>query len=278
MLSPMTQPLGVGDFVAWDGGCLLIGQAHRETGMHSHYAIQFSFGLVDGIRFRPNESVPWAAYDGVVIASRQPHAMDATTVGRSATMLIETETPQGRALAEMFPSDGISSLERKRFASAAEALFSTWERHRHGDETAKAARNAIHSVTGDLEPSAMSDERILKAVAYINEHLDGPLTLTEIAKQAFLSPTRFRHVFVDQTGTALRPYVLWRRFLRSWELIRGGASISTAAHAAGFADAAHLTRTSQRMFGFAPSALLVRAGADSPATSPPSIKTPKEHR
>jgi AraC-like DNA-binding protein len=62
---------------------------------------------------------------------------------------------------------------------------------------------------------------------------------------------------VEQTGTALRPYVLWRRFLRAWSLVREGASLSTAAHEAGFADAAHLTRTSQKMFGFAPSALLV---------------------
>ena len=33
--------------------------------------------------------------------------------------------------------------------------------------------------------------------------------------------------------------------------------LSTAAHEAGFADAAHLTRTSRRMFGFPPSALQV---------------------
>jgi AraC-like DNA-binding protein len=32
-----------------------------------------------------------------------------------------------------------------------------------------------------------------------------------------------------------------------------GASMSEAAHAAGFADAAHLSRTSKKMFGFPPS-------------------------
>jgi AraC-like DNA-binding protein len=53
----------------------------------------------------------------------------------------------------------------------------------------------------------------------------------------------------------LRPYVLWRRFLRVWELLMGGASLTSAAHAAGFADAAHLTRTSRTMFGFPPSAM-----------------------
>jgi AraC-like DNA-binding protein len=58
---------------------------------------------------------------------------------------------------------------------------------------------------------------------------------------------------------ALRPYILWRRFLRVWELMTARESLSAAAHAAGFADAAHLTRTCRRMFGFPPSALQLAA-------------------
>jgi AraC family transcriptional regulator len=85
------------------------------------------------------------------------------------------------------------------------------------------------------------------------------LTLEEVANEACLSPSRFRHLFVEQTGTALRPYVLWRRFLLAWEIVMRGGSLSTAAHSAGFADAAHLTRTSHRMFGFPPSALQINA-------------------
>jgi AraC family transcriptional regulator len=94
-------------------------------------------------------------------------------------------------------------------------------------------------------------------VTYIRDHLEAPLTLEEVAREAFLSPSRFRHLFVEQTGTALRPYVLWRRFLRAWEVVMQGGSLSTAAHSAGFADAAHFTRTSHRMFGFPPSALQI---------------------
>lgn len=79
--------------------------------------------------------------------------------------------------------------------------------------------------------------------------------MEEVAAEAFLSPSRFRHLFVEQTGRALRPYILWRRFLRVGALSTTGESLSTAAHRAGVADAAHLTRTSRRMFGFPPSAL-----------------------
>lgn len=259
----MAEILGVGDFVAWAGGCMLIGQAHRATGVHSHYALQLSFGEDDGICFRRGDEDAWTPYDGVMISSRQPHAMDASTVAASATILIELETPTGRAMTERFSQNGISPVARRAFAAQAANLFDVWRRDRGGDETARAARGAVNAVAGTTGVEAIvSDERVTRAVAYINEHLAEPLTLKGIAGEVFLSPTRFRHLFVEQTGTALRPYVLWRRFLRAWGLVREGASLSTAAHAAGFSDAAHLTRTSQKMFGFAPSALLVNSPTD----------------
>ncbi len=236
---------------------MLIGQAHAATGIHSHYAMQLSFGENDGICFRPEDPVTWTAYEGTVISSRQPHAMDASTVTTSATMLIEQESPAGRALENRFGANGISSVSRTELGEAAASLFATWRQHKSGDETAAAARRVVSLVAGTPDTTTEYDERILRAISYINQNLGGPITLEAVAKEAFLSPTRFRHVFVEQTGTALRPYVLWRRFLRAWSLVRDGATLSTAAHEAGFSDAAHLTRTSQKMFGFAPSALLV---------------------
>jgi AraC-like DNA-binding protein len=94
---------------------------------------------------------------------------------------------------------------------------------------------------------------VLRAIKHINEHLGEPITLTQVARVAHLSPSRFRHLFAEQTGMALRQYVLWRRFVRVWQHRMNGESLAEAAHAAGFADSAHLTRTSRRMFGIAPS-------------------------
>ncbi len=121
----------------------------------------------------------------------------------------------------------------------------------------EACWRVIRALTGGVEPAIVTDERILRAMAYINANISSSLTLEKVAAEAFLSPSRFRHLFVEETGMALRPYILWRRFLHVWELLMRGASISTAAHAAGFADSAHLTRTSRRMFGFPPSALQI---------------------
>ncbi len=120
----------------------------------------------------------------------------------------------------------------------------------------------MQRLTQHVEPSVSSDERIVRAVKYVNEHLSASLTLKEVARVAYLSPSRFRHLFAEQTGMGLRQYILWRRFVSVWEHRMNGASLSTAAHAAGFADSAHLARTSRRMFGIPPSALDVSAPQD----------------
>ena len=253
----MAGLLGIGHFFSWEGGFLVIGSAAGITPMHSHYAIQVAFGSEPGIRFRPNDREPWTEYDGVVISSRQPHTMDASVVPYDAVLFVEPETREGRALTQRFATDGITALPAELIADVGSALFATWRNVRTAAAVEAAAKVVITKLTDGVEPSVVSDERILRATTYIRSNLNTSLTLDDVAEVACLSPSRFRHLFVEQTGMALRPYVLWRRFLRVWELLMDGESLSMAAHSAGFADAAHLTRTSRRMFGFPPSALQI---------------------
>ncbi len=246
---------GAGHFVSWDGACLLIGRAHGITPMHAHYAIQVAFGAAHGIRFRPDDRDAWTDYAGAIIPSRQPHSMDATCVPFNAVLFVEPETREGRALTERYLQGGIAPLPEEVLGEVVPPLFAAWQDARNTTAIAAASQRVVRALTGGVEPWVVSDERILRAVRYIKSHVDQPLTLEEVAAEAFLSPSRFRHLFVEQTGTALRPYILWRRFLRVWELLMEGASLSRAAHEAGFADAAHLSRTSRSMFGFPPSFL-----------------------
>ena len=226
----------VGHFVRWDGGCVLIGHAGGIVPVHAHYAMQIGFGAAPGIRFRASERDPWTEYVGAIIPSRQPHSMDATAAAPNAVVFVEPETREGRALAARHPTAGIAPVSQAELAGAGPALFAAWDDARRAQGSAAAvaaaARRVVRALTGGTETSVPSDERIVRAVDYVNAHLDAPLTLTAVASEACLSPSRFRHLFVEQTGTALRPYILWRRFLRVWELLMGGASLSTAAHAA----------------------------------------------
>jgi AraC family transcriptional regulator len=257
----MTVTIGAGNFVSWEGGCVFLSRrASAIVPLHAHYAIQVAFGSEHGIRFRPSEDEPWSAYDGVVIASRQPHSMDSSHGPLNAVLFVEPETREGRALVERHGSEGIATLPTAAFADHMPALFSAWTESRSVPAVVTAAQSLVRALTGGVEPSVVTDERILRATTHIRSHLDAPLTLEAVADVACLSPSRFRHLFVEETGMGLRPYILWRRFLRVWELLAAGESVSAAAHAAGFADAAHLSRTSTRMFGFPPTALQLVGG------------------
>lgn len=87
------------------------------------------------------------------------------------------------------------------------------------------------------------------------------LSAAECAKQLNLSSSRFLHRFRAHTGLPLRPYLRWRRLLVALGEVMRGATLTDAAHAAGFSDAAHFTRTFQRHFGLAPSTLTEMAAS-----------------
>lgn len=267
---------GTGHFVPWDGGCLLIGRHVGVIPPHAHYAIQIAFGAEPGVRFRTDEQDDWTEYAGAIIPSRQPHSMDASQLSGNAIVFVEPETRQGRAITELYLRDGIAPIPESILDAVRAPLFSAWLDLRDRRAMIDAAQAVLAALTGGVEAMVVADERILRAIAYINSHLDAPLTLEEVAAEACLSPSRFRHLFVEETGMALRPYILWRRFLRVWELATTGTSLSTAAHLAGFADAAHLSRTSRRMFGIPPSVLHfdgpLKSGAEPLPRSAPTFK------
>ena len=66
------------------------------------------------------------------------------------------------------------------------------------------------------------------------------------------------HLFAQHTGTSLRSYALWAKLRRALREALSGASLTTAAHAAGFADSAHLSHSFKAMFGLPPRFLFER--------------------
>ncbi len=260
----MTTPVGVGDLVAWDGGVLLIGRANRVIPTHAHQAIQVTFGYAGPVALRTSEQEDWTAYALGIVASRQPHSMDATAATYNAVIFVEPEATLGRALTERYITQGVASVDDTQVRATCADLFASWLRGASKEHLIAGATRVVGALAADVAPTSVTDERIMRAVEYIRTHLNGSVALDDVAAHVFLSPGRLRHLFVAQTGMGVRPYVLWRRFILAWDLLAQGESISTAAHRAGFADSAHFTRTSNQMFGFPPSLLQVAAGPTTP--------------
>jgi AraC-like DNA-binding protein len=79
------------------------------------------------------------------------------------------------------------------------------------------------------------------------------IPLIELARRVHLSPERLRHLIVEETRVPLREHRLLQKTTSALEHAFSGASLTTAAAAAGFSDQAHLTRTFVRLFGRTPS-------------------------
>jgi AraC-like DNA-binding protein len=248
----MVEPVGSVQYFLWDGGAIFVGKAGAFPA-HAHQAIQVCFLFEGRIRLRPTDEAPWTDYELGIVPSRHSHGMDGSKNEYGATLFVEPETREGRVLTERYLRSGIADVDRTPVNPIIFELRTAVIERRGGRAIVELARRIVQTLTQHSEPSVTSDERILRAVKYVNDHLSAPISLNEVASIACLSPSRFRHLFAEQTGMALRPYILWRRFVSVWEHRMNGASLSTAAHAAGFADSAHLARTSRRMIGIPPS-------------------------
>jgi AraC-like DNA-binding protein len=128
------------------------------------------------------------------------------------------------------------------------------------------ARAELTAVLG-LAAQARKDPRITAAIQRMRAAPDEPHALADLAAAAGLSPSRFLHLFKETTGVPLRRYRIWTRMGAAVRRIGAGATLTDAAHAAGFASSAHFSAAFRAMFGMAPSRL-VEARLSVKGTSP----------
>jgi AraC-like DNA-binding protein len=95
----------------------------------------------------------------------------------------------------------------------------------------------------------LADARIADALDNIDALLDGKIRADAIAQRAQLSLSQLERLFTAHVGLSVRRLVRWRRLRLALALALGGASLTAAAHGAGFADSAHFSRVMREMFG-----------------------------
>ena len=239
----------------WQSGSLWIGQGRGRSVWHQHHAHQLALALDGEFRFRSNRKDDWSVFEAAVVPSHCPHEfeLDGATV---AHLFVEPESSAGRVLSRRFDARHISALPQPAARQSAALLLQAFRGHADADAMRAVARTAIDKLAGTSETSTRElDARIARALEYIRSRVRAPVSLADAANVATLSPSRFRHLFVQETGTSFRAYLLWLRVNVAIEAAMAGASWTEAAHASGFADSSHLTRTHRRMFGIEPTAI-----------------------
>jgi transcriptional regulator GlxA family with amidase domain len=244
-----------GRILFWRGGSLWIGLAGEPTGLHAHHAIQISLPFPgDRVRFQ-GPSGPWVSYAAALVTAHHPHAFEARSQ-LVAQVFVEPESPEGRQLQRRYRNAGIVALPRAIVAQEIARFAAAFE-HRASDGALIAlARATVGMVAGAVPgPPRPADTRILRALELMRQRIGEPIPLKAVAAVVHLSPDRFRHLFMTETGVGFRAYLLWLRLECALASFVSGASLTEAAQTAGFADSAHLSRTFRRMFGIAPASI-----------------------
>jgi AraC-like DNA-binding protein len=245
------KPFGTGRICLWRGGSIWIGNAGEATDFHAHHAIQITLALSGGeLRFRcPGGD--WEAYKAAITTAHQPHAFEAR--GELVALIFaEPESRDGRAIQERY-STGVTSLPADIFEQESARLAAAFNDGAADAELIMCARAVISRLSSaQALPAKPLDQRIEQAITVVRERLGDAITMAEIADAIHLSPERFRHLFLKETGIRFRPYVLWLRLEVAVASYAAGNSLTEASYTGGFADSAHFSRTFKRMFGVAP--------------------------
>jgi AraC-like DNA-binding protein len=208
---------------------------------------------IDGdIRVRTSQNGRWSPAAGVLTSPDILHAVDARGV-EVVLIFLDPESDAGAMLLPAFtgPMRILDSAERAALLRDADPLAlirsgaDEWSRNAAKilGLTPSNSRRAIHP-------------RVRKLLVLLRDgSFDGVVSLDVLAEAVGLSPGRLMHVFTESVGIPLRPYLSWLRLQRAAGAIVSGAALTEAAHAAGFSDAAHMSRTFTRMLGVAPSLL-----------------------
>ena len=237
----------------WDGGFIALGRAQGVVPRHAHHAIQIVVALDGEIAVQGPDQV-WLSARGVVIAPDREHAFDAR--GALAAMLfVDPESTEGIWLRSSLQGD-VTLLPARRVAACVTELARFRDQPLESLEIGALIRHCVQALSVGGCPARRLDPRVTRVLRQIQRSDDLRLSLTTAAKSAFLSPSRFQHLFKQQMGLPFRRYVLWRKVTRAMLAMGREGTATAAAHAADFADAAHLTRTFVEMFGIPPTVML----------------------
>jgi len=239
----------------WPGASLWIGRSDGRTQWHDHHAHQLSLALDGQMRLRTQEAGPWRDFRAAFVRSHAKHQFEVDGA-RVAQLFVEPESRAGRALVARHGGPGAVELPDAIAAPVRAALRDALDRDADTPAMIAAGAGALALLCGaSTEVADELDPRLARALAHVQERIRHPVTLADAAAVAHLSGSRFRHLFVAETGCSFRAWLLWLRINVAIESACAGASWTEAAHEAGFADSAHLSRTHKRMFGIEPTSI-----------------------
>jgi len=237
----------------WEGGFLLTARAQGVVPAHAHHAIQIVIALEGSVAISGRDG-EWREARGIVVRPDAEHSFDCNGAF-GVMMFVDPESSEGAWLSMALRQD-ITIVPDTRLDALVAALRTFADQPDESSDIAAVVRQCIQGLRSGLAPTRRLDARVTTVLDAIRASDDLRMSLDQAADKACLSATRFAHLFKEQVGLPFSRYMLWRKLTRAMVAIASEGTIAAAAHAADFADAAHLTRTFYQMVGMAPSVLM----------------------
>ena len=166
-------------------------------------------------------------------------------------LLIEPETVKPSALAAL--SARLSGAGSSEIAQRIRAAYETLRRQqrRGGFTTAEFDR----LVLGEELPDRNIDQRIRRAALSLNDFSGSKMTAADCAASVNLSPSRFLHLFKEQTGVSFRAFRAWKRARHLLHFVNEDINLAHLAQDIGYPDSTHFSHSIRRFYGLQPRAI-----------------------
>lgn len=109
---------------------------------------------------------------------------------------------------------------------------------------------------GEALPQRALDPRVVRAIAQIGRFCGEPVTAASCAAEAGLSPSRFLHLFKEETGISFRAFRAWKRARHLLHFANQDINLAHLAQDIGYPDSTHFSHSIRRFYGLMPRAIL----------------------
>lgn len=212
---------------------------------HRHQAMQVMLSPVPQEIWLQDQG--WSKQYGIILGANHQHQFGSTD-GAVTLIYVDPASRPGKQLGAAL-KDGRRILGKVESDKALDHLQAQ-------TDTSDLFKLLEPLLPGSCTHSSSGEDALINGLlARLPAHPGESFSTKDFYRWSGLSSSRLQHRFRQHTGLPIRAYLLWWRLLLALEAISHGADLSEASLDAGFADAAHCTRTFRRYFGVAPSNL-----------------------
>jgi len=147
----------------------------------------------------------------------------------------------------------LSGPEGAAFTSRIRAAYLELRDHHAGDDFSSAEFDRL--CLGEVLPVRQLDPRVARAMVQIGRFSGEPVTAASCAAEAGLSPSRFLHLFKEETGISFRSFRAWKRARHLLHFANQDINLAHLAQDIGYPDSTHFSHSIRRFYGLKPRAI-----------------------